>query len=114
MNYTEATQNISKQLNKFRKEQNPVFGGFSAMARGCSQDGALSAKTKEFIATAVAIANRCEGCIGFHVKALINMGTSYAEFKEVCEVAMYMGGGPSVMTVAEAMQAWEEFDGPQT
>lgn len=27
------------------------------------------------------------------------------------EVAMYMGGGPSVMTAAEALHAYEEFGG---
>ena len=109
MNYTEITKDISKQLNTLRKDHNQVFSGFAQMSKACAQDGALSAKTKEFIATAIAIANRCDGCIGFHVKALINMGTTYEEFLEICDVAMYMGGGPSVMTVAEAMQAWEEF-----
>ncbi len=109
MNYSEITTDISKQLGKLRKANNEVLGGFSAMAVGCQKEGAISKKNKEFIATAIAIANRCDGCIGFHVKALIQLGTSYEEFVEICEIAMYMGGGPSVMTVAEAMQAWQEF-----
>ncbi|MEW6998050.1 carboxymuconolactone decarboxylase family protein [Colwelliaceae bacterium BS250] len=109
MNYTEITSGISKQLGKLRKEHNDVYSGFSSMAKACHKDGALSAKTKELMATSIAIANRCDGCIGFHVKTLIQMDTSYEEFLEMCDVAMYMGGGPSVMTVAEAMQAWDEF-----
>lgn len=109
MHYTQLTGDISKQLGKLRKTNNEAYAGFSGMAKACHKDGALSAKTKELIATAIAIANRCDGCIGFHVKTLQQLGTTYEEFIEICDVAMYMGGGPSVMTVAEAMQAWEEF-----
>jgi alkylhydroperoxidase/carboxymuconolactone decarboxylase family protein YurZ len=39
------------------------------------------------------------------------MGVARKEFEEVLQVAIYMGGGPSAMTTAEAMLAYEEFGG---
>ena len=71
MNYTEITSGISKQLGKLPKEHNDVYSGFSSIAKAYHKDGALSAKTKELMVTSIAIANRCDGCIGFHVKTLI-------------------------------------------
>ena len=63
------------------------------------------------IALGIGIANRCQGCIGFHSKTLAELGTTWAEFLEMLQVAVYMGGGPSLMTAAEALAAYEEFGG---
>lgn len=66
---------------------------------------------KELMAMAVGIAVRCQGCLAFHAQACVKMGVTRAEFEEMLQVAMYMGGGPSVMTAAEALAAYEEFGG---
>ena len=85
--------------------------GFGQMARSIHSDGALSSKTKELIAMAIGIAGRCQGCLGFHAKTLVQMGCTRTEFLEMLQVAIYMGGGPSLMTAAEALQAYEAFGG---
>jgi alkylhydroperoxidase/carboxymuconolactone decarboxylase family protein YurZ len=50
-----------------------------------------------------------DGCIGFHVQALIKLGVTREEFLEMLGMAIYMGGGPSLMYAAEALGAFEEF-----
>jgi AhpD family alkylhydroperoxidase len=60
---------------------------------------------------AIGIANRCHGCLAFHAKALVELGCCRAEFMEMLQVAIYIGGGPSLMTAAEALQAYEQFGG---
>ena len=110
--YPELTDGISKQIGQLRKGIPDTMKGFSAMAQGATADGALTEKTKELIAMGIAIALRCDGCIGFHAKALIRLGTTRAEFEEMLGVAVYMGGGPSLMYAAQALDAWEQFDGP--
>ena len=71
--------------------------------------GALDEKTKELIAMAIGVANRCDACLGFHAKALVRLGATPEEFREMLGVAVYMGGGPSLMYAANAMAAYEEF-----
>ncbi len=88
--------------------------GFSAMAGAATKDGALSKKVKELVALGIAISTRCDGCIGFHTEALIKLGTTKAEFEETLGLAVYMGGGPSLMYAGHAMTAWEQFGGPET
>lgn len=107
--FTQVTQDISTQLAKMRKEMPDVMSGFSALAQAAGKEGALSKKTKELIAMALAVANRCPGCIGFHAQALIKLQTSREELLEMLGMAVYMGGGPSLMYAAEALEAFEEF-----
>ncbi|MPN47485.1 hypothetical protein SDC9_195087 [bioreactor metagenome] len=55
------------------------------------------------------MANRCDGCIGFHTKALVRLRATQAELDEMLGVAVYMGGGPSLMYAANAVAAFKEF-----
>ena len=107
--YKNLTQEISAELAKMRKEIPDVMSGFSALAQAASKEGVLDKKTKEFIAIALAVANRCPGCIGFHSQTLVKLQASRAELLEVLGMAVYMGGGPSLMYAAETLAAFEEF-----
>jgi len=107
--YKQLTQELSASIGGIRKDIPDVMKGFSAMAGAALDDGALSKKTKELIALAIGVATHCKGCIGFHVKALIALGVTRNELAETLGMAIYMGGGPSLMYAAEAMQAFEEF-----
>ena len=107
--YTELTAGLSAQLAKLRQEIPDTMAGFSALAQAASKEGQLDKKTKELIAIALAVANHCPGCIGFHSQALVKMKTSREELLETLSMAIYMGGGPSLMYAAEALSAFEEF-----
>ncbi len=107
--YPALTQAITQQLAPLRKSQEATMQGFSAMARAAMSAGALSEKQKELIALGISVSARCGGCIGFHVKALRRLGATREEFDEALGVAVYMGGGPSLMYAAEALQAWDQF-----
>lgn len=74
--------------------------------------GAIDAKTKELIALASGVAARCDGCIGFHAKALARLGAISQEMNEAMGIAIYMGGGPSAMYAANAVAAFAEFSMP--
>jgi AhpD family alkylhydroperoxidase len=65
------------------------------------------------MALAIGVTQRCSGCIGFHVKALIKLGATRAELEEMLAVCVYMGGGPALMYAAEAVKAWDDLQVPQ-
>lgn len=109
--YKSTVADISARLAQMNKEIPATMAAFGQMSKATHADGALDKKTKELIAMAIGISARCQGCLGFHAKACVSMGVTRAEFMEMLQVAIYMGGGPSVMTAAEALQAYEEFGG---
>lgn len=107
--YPDITKRISGNLKVLRKNIADTMQGFSSMAQAATKDGALDKKTKELIALAIGVSTRCDGCIGFHSEALVKLGVSREEFEETLGMAIYMGGGPSLMYAADAMAAYEQF-----
>ncbi len=111
--YKKLTQEISGNLAALHKSVPQVMKGFGEMGKAAIADGALDAKTKELIALAVGVAARCDGCIGFHTRALVRLGATSAEVHEALGVAIYMGGGPTAMYAANAVAAFDEFAAAQ-
>ncbi len=107
-NYSEITNNINKQLGKFSKAMPEVMAAFTSLSKASTADGVLDKKTKELIAMALAVANHCPGCIGFHSHTLVKLGATQEELMETLAMAVYMGGGPSLMYAAEAIDAFEQ------
>lgn len=93
----------------FSKEVPQTVKGFGQMGQAAKADGALSEKTKEFIALGIAIATRCDSCIGFHVRSLVRLKATREELTEALAMATYMGGGPSYAYSAKALAAFDEF-----
>jgi len=110
-NYPALAKDLSASIAKLRKGIPETMKGFSAMARAATMDGSLDPKTKELIATAIGVTVRCDGCIAFHAKAACENGASRDEFLETLGMAIYMGGGPSMVYAAEALDAFDQFDG---
>tara|TARA_Y100000588_G_C14194552_1_gene899598 strand:+ start:950 stop:1291 length:342 start_codon:yes stop_codon:yes gene_type:complete len=107
--YTNITQEISTQLGRLNKEIPDVMSGFGALSKAATKDGVMDKKTKELIAMALAVSNHCPGCIGFHAQTLVKLNATKEELVETLSMAIYMGGGPSLMYAAEALQAFDEF-----
>ena len=61
------------------------------------------------MALALGAAARCDPCIGYHLQTLVKLGPTRQELDETLGVAVYMGGGPSLMYAAHAIAAFEEF-----
>ncbi len=109
--YADITAGISAYTAELRRAVPPVMQGFGALARAATADGAVSAKTKELIALAIGVVERCDGCIGFHAKALVDLGATREEVSEVLGLCVYMGGGPALMYAADALRAYDQFAG---
>lgn len=90
-----------------------VAKGFSEVAKAAIAQNALDPKTKELVALGIGIAGRCDGCIAYHTKAAAKYGASRAEILEVIGVAVYMGGGPSMIYGAEALAAFDALSAPK-
>jgi AhpD family alkylhydroperoxidase len=108
-NYKNLTGAVSVQMRALRASQPDLMAAFGQLAAAGTKDGALNRKTRELVALGIAIACRCDDCIGFHVQTLVKLGTTRAEFEDLLGTAVYMGGGPSMMYATHALRAFEEF-----
>ena len=109
MDWKSFLSDTKKSFANLNKNIPETFNGFNHMGKEAKKDGELSEKTKEFIALGIAISTRCESCIGLHMEHLIRLGATRKEIVEVLSVCSYMGGGPSIMFSAKALEAFDQL-----
>jgi len=110
--FRDLTQGVSASLASLRTSTPGVMKSFGELGHAATASGVLDRKTKELIALAVSVAARCDPCIGFHMQTLVKLGVTRQEVDETLGVTTYMGGGPSLMYAANAINAFEEFSRP--
>jgi AhpD family alkylhydroperoxidase len=102
--FIDQTNHRMAELRKVMPEQSK---GFGQLAQAAIAPGVLDSKTKELIALAIGITARCDGCLAFHAKAARKYGATREEIVETIGVAVYMGGGPSMIYGAEALDVFD-------
>ncbi|MEO8626474.1 MAG: carboxymuconolactone decarboxylase family protein [Betaproteobacteria bacterium] len=84
----------SKELAEKRRELAPeIYGAFRAFSQRVFADGALSSKTKQLIAVAVAHVTQCPYCIRGHTELALQKGATEQEIMEAIWVASEMRAG---------------------
>jgi len=106
--WTRIADDLTANIKDLRGGIPDVMKAFSGLAQSATAAGALDLKTKELIALGISIAARCDGCIAFHVKACVRHGATRAEVCETIGMAVYMGGGPSMIYGAQALEAFDQ------
>jgi len=107
--WPKLTGELSPAIKELRLGAPDAMKGFSALAKAALEAKALDTKTKELIAMAIAVATRCDACVGFHAEAAVRQGATRDEVMETMAMAIYMGAGPSVMYAAQAIEAYDQF-----
>lgn len=100
----------ARAVNLF-KAAGDTMRAYRGLMESASKDGALDAKTKELMALAISISVRCEGCIVYHTRAALKHGATREEVADTIGVAVEMGGGPSAVYGAEALEAFDQLSG---
>ncbi len=88
--------NNIKKLRKFAELAPAAWQGFVAFDKAAMADGALSSKTKELIAIAVAMTTQCPYCIEIHGERAKAAGCTEAEIAEAVLVAAALRAGGAV------------------
>jgi AhpD family alkylhydroperoxidase len=107
MDWLAFLDDTNRQMGQLRPALGDTASGFASLAKAATKGGALDAKTKELIALAVGITARCDGCLAYHAKALVKLGATREEVAEMIGMCVYMGGGPSMIYGAKALDAFD-------
>jgi AhpD family alkylhydroperoxidase len=86
-----------------------VYKSFAEFHQASFAPGALDVKTKELIALAIAVIERCDGCIASHSEGAARAGATRQEAAEAIGVSFLMGGGPATIYGPRAFSAFCEF-----
>lgn len=103
--YPASTPTIRHRRRELAPEIHKAFDAFSQTVFA---DGALSAKTKQLIAVAVAHVTQCPYCIRGHTKAALRHGARREELMEAIWVAAEMRAGGAFAHSTIALTEMEE------
>ena len=102
--YPELTMEISEKRTALAPEISEAWRSFS---KSVFKQGALSEKTKQLIAVAVAHVTQCPYCIHGHTAQAMRKGASEQEIMEAIWVAAEMRAGGSYAHSALAIEEME-------
>jgi len=88
--------NMDEKLKIMAGQLPEVMNALSGLHSEVVKDGALSARTKELMMVAIAVALRCEYCLWKHVPEAVKLGANREEILEAISTAIVMAGGPAV------------------
>jgi AhpD family alkylhydroperoxidase len=91
--YSAGLRERGKEFSQLHPE---LIKGFGALSRGAATTQHIDAKTREFIALAVAVTTKCEGCIDAHVRKAKAAGATKAEIAEALGVAIALNAGAAL------------------
>ena len=96
MDWHDFMDGVGAEIATLSREIPETARGFGVMGAAAKQSG-------------IAVATRCDSCIGFHIKSLIRLGLTREELCEALAMATFMGGGPSYAFGAKALSAFDTF-----
>lgn len=108
----DVQRELAPLARELRQAIPDVLKGFAEMHDAAMAPGAVDGKTKELIALAIAISQRCDGCIASHARGAFKKGATRAEVAETIGVAILMNGGPATVYGPRALAAYDDFATP--
>jgi AhpD family alkylhydroperoxidase len=101
-----STAGATKELREMIPDS---YSAFRDLHKAAFTEGALSPAVKEMMAVAIAVADRCTGCIAAHARGAARRGATEQQFAEMLSVTILMNGGPGTVYAPKAWEAFKEF-----
>ncbi len=100
--YSQALRGRGKELATLHPE---LVKGFTMLSGAAAKTRHLDAKTREFIALAVAVTTKCDGCIDAHVRKAKAAGATKEEIAEALGVAVALNAGAAFTYALHVLDA---------
>lgn len=108
----DTLKELQTGVTKLARTNKDFVRAMMDLSEMAAQDGALSRKIKELIFVALSVQEHCTYCIAHHVHGAMQAGATAEEIYEAAQVAVAMGGGPSLAyTATHVREAVESFSG---
>ncbi|MDH5739106.1 MAG: carboxymuconolactone decarboxylase family protein [Nitrospira sp.] len=108
MSSPERFQQIQRNCRSLASAQPDVMKAFDQLHKAGVATRALDNKTKELIALAISVVMRCDDCITHHIHDALEAGATREEMADALGMAILMGGGPSMLYAAHAIEALDQ------
>lgn len=105
LDWLQYRKELMSRIGELGKLSPDSLAGYQTLSGAGEKTGHLDAKTRELIALAVSVTNRCDGCITVHTGAALKHGASREEIAEALGVAVALNAGAAMVYSARVMDA---------
>jgi AhpD family alkylhydroperoxidase len=105
--WNQYRKQLAAGVSGFGKLNPDTVKGYVALSGAGQKTGHLGDKTREFIALAVAVSLRCDGCIAVHTAAARKFGATKEEIAEALGVAVAINAGAAMVYSTRALDAFD-------
>jgi AhpD family alkylhydroperoxidase len=105
LDWLQYRKELMSRIGELGKLSPDTLAGYQTLSGAGERTGHLDAKTRELIALAVSVTNRCDGCITVHTGAALKHGASREEIAEALGVAVALNAGAAMVYSARVMDA---------
>jgi AhpD family alkylhydroperoxidase len=105
LDWLQYRKELMSRIGELGKLSPDTLAGYQTLSGAGEKTGHLDAKTRELIALAVSVTNRCDGCITVHTGAALKHGASREEIAEALGVAVALNAGAAMVYSARVMDA---------
>jgi len=95
----------------FMAHKSKGYKAIAEMEEAVYPDGALTRKTKELMATAIAVVINCQSCMQWHIEKAAEVGATVEELIEAIDVAIEFGAGPATVAARFAVDVIKDVYG---
>ncbi len=113
MDYLKDLHHTQRVLKELAIEIPDEMACFTNIHKVNATTGQLSAKTRELMSLALAIAAHSDGCISLHIKDAMDEGASHQEIVETIGVTIMSAGSAAVMAGCRAFEALKALETKQ-
>ena len=107
--YHDVSRENADATKELREMIPDSYSAFRDLHSAAFTDGALSPAVKELMAVAIAVSDRCDGCLAAHARGAARHGATEEQFAEMLSVSILMNGGPGTVYAPKAWEAFKEF-----
>jgi len=103
-------QQVLTGVGEIGKLSPDTVKGYMGLSGAAQKTGHLGAKVNELIALAVAVSQRCDGCITVHTDAAIKHGATREEIAEALGTAITVNAGAALVYSTRVLDAYAAHD----
>jgi len=104
-----ATPSPARRIDPIEANDPEFSGNFDSLYQKTWGGGAIPEKYRQLTGVSISIVERCETCLGWHMKEAVRLGAKRDELVEAIRLGLLTGGSITIPTVRKAYELFGDL-----
>ncbi len=104
-----ATPAPTRRIDPIEANDPQYSANFDSLYQKTWGGGAIPEKYKQLTGISISVVERCETCLGWHMKEAVRLGAKKDELVEAIRLGLLTGGSITIPTVRKAYELFDDL-----